>query len=78
MARLLEGLRALWSGRVIDDVLALVLDSAIENARLHRDALERAKIDQALKVAASIQQTLLPASNRDGSFFSAAASRRDS
>src|SRR5204862_7652054 len=30
MAALLEGLRALGSGRVIDDVLALVLDSAIE------------------------------------------------
>ena len=30
MASLLEGLRALGSGRVLDDVLALVLDSAIE------------------------------------------------
>src|SRR5437762_2411548 len=30
MAALLEGLRALGSGRVIDDVLSLVLDSAIE------------------------------------------------
>src|SRR5215813_241472 len=30
MAVLLEGLRALGSGRVLDDVLALVLDSAIE------------------------------------------------
>src|SRR5207249_3567218 len=30
MARLLEGLRALGSGRVLDDVLALVIDSAIE------------------------------------------------
>src|SRR5215210_6000294 len=30
MAALLEGLRALGSGRVLDDVLALVLDSAIE------------------------------------------------
>ena len=30
MAGLLEGLRALGSGRVLDDVLALVLDSAID------------------------------------------------
>jgi len=30
MAALLEGLRALGSGRVLDEVLALVLDSAIE------------------------------------------------
>src|SRR5262245_32713224 len=30
LAALLEGLRALGSGRVLDDVLALVLDSAIE------------------------------------------------
>ena len=30
MAALLEGLRALGSGRVVDEVLALVLDSAIE------------------------------------------------
>src|SRR6516162_1474640 len=30
MAALLEGLRALGSGRVLDDVLALVLDLAIE------------------------------------------------
>jgi pSer/pThr/pTyr-binding forkhead associated (FHA) protein len=30
MAALLEGLRALGSGRVLDDVLALVLDSAIQ------------------------------------------------
>ena len=30
VARLLEGLRALGTGRVLDDVLALVLDSAID------------------------------------------------
>src|SRR5262245_49493958 len=36
MAALLEGLRALGSGRVLDDVLALVLDSAIEVAGAER------------------------------------------
>ncbi len=45
---------------------------AIENARLYRAALERAQLDQELKVAAAIQQSLLPASNRRGPFFSTA------
>jgi sigma-B regulation protein RsbU (phosphoserine phosphatase) len=45
---------------------------AIENARLYREAVERAKLDQELKVAAAIQQALLPASNRSGLFFSTA------
>jgi len=45
---------------------------AIENARLYRQALDRAQLDQELKVAARIQQALLPASNRTGTFFSTA------
>ncbi|MDA1186102.1 MAG: SpoIIE family protein phosphatase [Acidobacteria bacterium] len=45
---------------------------AIENARLYRAALERSQLDQEIKIAASIQQALLPASNRTGSFFSTA------
>jgi serine phosphatase RsbU (regulator of sigma subunit)/pSer/pThr/pTyr-binding forkhead associated (FHA) protein len=36
IAALLEGLRALGSGRVLDDVLALVMDSAIEVSRAER------------------------------------------
>ncbi len=46
---------------------------AIENARLYREALDKAKFEQELKVAAAIQQSLLPAGNRDGKFFSTAA-----
>jgi serine phosphatase RsbU (regulator of sigma subunit) len=42
---------------------------AIENARLYREALERARLDQELKVAAAIQQSLLPVSNRSGAFY---------
>jgi phosphoserine phosphatase RsbU/P len=42
---------------------------AIENARLYREALERAKMEQELKVAAAIQQSLLPAGDRAGHFF---------
>src|SRR5215510_11749020 len=44
-----------------------------ENARLYREAIDKAKFEQELKVAASIQQALLPAGNREGPFFSAAA-----
>jgi sigma-B regulation protein RsbU (phosphoserine phosphatase) len=47
---------------------------AIENARLYREALERAKLDQELKIAAAIQRALLPKSDRAGTFFSAAGS----
>src|SRR2546426_7790318 len=46
---------------------------AIENARLYREALDKAKFEQELKVAAAIQQSLLPPGNRDGVFFSTAA-----
>jgi phosphoserine phosphatase RsbU/P len=46
---------------------------AIENARLYREALDKAKFEQELKVAAAIQQSLLPASNRTGGFFTTAA-----
>jgi len=46
---------------------------AIENARLYREALDKAKFEQELKVAAAIQQALLPPGNREGPFFSTAA-----
>jgi len=46
---------------------------AIENARLYREALDKAKFEQELKVAAAIQKSLLPASNRTGGFFTTAA-----
>ena len=46
---------------------------AIENARLYREALDKAKFEQELKVAAAIQQSLLPVANREGPFFSTAA-----
>ena len=42
---------------------------AIENARLYREALDKAKIDQELKVAAAIQQSLLPPGEHNGPFF---------
>ena len=53
------------------DALSTEAAIAIENAHLYRQALERAKLDQELKVAAAIQQSLLPPATRDGPFFSA-------
>lgn len=46
---------------------------AIENARLYREALDKAKIEQELKVAAGIQQSLLPPGNHNGKFFACSA-----
>ncbi|OFW01520.1 MAG: hypothetical protein A3I61_07190 [Acidobacteria bacterium RIFCSPLOWO2_02_FULL_68_18] len=60
------------SSRAALETLSSEAAVAIENARLYREALERAKLDQELKVAAAIQQSLLPASNRSGRFFSTA------
>jgi serine phosphatase RsbU (regulator of sigma subunit)/pSer/pThr/pTyr-binding forkhead associated (FHA) protein len=60
------------SARTALETLSMEAAVAIENARLYREALERAKLDQELKVAAAIQQSLLPQSNRSGRFFSTA------
>jgi serine phosphatase RsbU (regulator of sigma subunit) len=61
------------SARSALETLGAEAAHAIDNARLYRDALEKAKFEQELKVAAGIQQSLLPASNRTGAFFSTAA-----
>jgi phosphoserine phosphatase RsbU/P len=55
------------------DTLSAEAALAIENARLYREALDKAKFEQELKVAAAIQQSLLPPAARDGTFFSTAA-----
>jgi sigma-B regulation protein RsbU (phosphoserine phosphatase) len=47
---------------------------AIQNARLYREALERAKLEQELRMAASIQQALLPVGDVTGGFFTIAGS----
>ena len=49
IAALLEGLRALGSGRVLDEVLALVLDTAIEIARADRGFIMLASAEGALE-----------------------------
>jgi serine phosphatase RsbU (regulator of sigma subunit) len=55
------------------DTLSAEAALAIENARLYREALDKAKFEQELRVAAGIQQALLPPPNRDGAFFSTSA-----
>ena len=55
------------------DTLSAEAALAIENARLYRETLDKAKFEQELKVAAAIQQSLLPVGGREGVFFSTAA-----
>src|SRR5260221_10793136 len=62
IAALLDGLRALGSGRVLDDVLALVLDSAIEVTGAERGFIMLAAADNELefKLARGRRQQTLP------------------
>src|SRR5215831_517234 len=63
IAALLDGLRALGSGRVLDDVLALVLDSAIEVTGAERGFIMLAGADNAeleFKMARGRRQQNLP------------------
>jgi serine phosphatase RsbU (regulator of sigma subunit) len=54
------------------DTLANEAGVAIENARLYRETLEKARIEHELKIAAEIQKALLPEGNHSGSFFESA------
>jgi sigma-B regulation protein RsbU (phosphoserine phosphatase) len=45
---------------------------AIENARLYREASEKARLEQELRIAAEIQQALMPPAEHDGPFFEVA------
>ena len=46
---------------------------AIENARLYRETMEKARMEQEMRIAAEIQQALLPKIGRAGTHFAAAA-----
>src|SRR4029079_19264389 len=63
IAALLEGLRALGSGRVLDDVLSLVLDSAIEVSGAERGfiRLEGEGEELDFKMARSRGRSSIPA-----------------
>jgi serine phosphatase RsbU (regulator of sigma subunit) len=54
------------------ETLATEAAIAIENARLYKETLEKARMDQELKIAAEIQQALLPPGDYSGAGFSAA------
>lgn len=54
------------------DTLATEAGVAIENARLYRETLEKARIEHELKVAAVIQKALLPEGKHTGPFYESA------
>ncbi|SRR6266851_1073730 len=56
------------------ETLATEAAVAIENARLYRETMEKAKMDQDMRIAAEIQQALLPKSGHFGAFFRTSAS----
>jgi phosphoserine phosphatase RsbU/P len=55
------------------ETLATEAAVAIENARLYRDNLEKARIEQEMKIAAEIQRALLPDAKHSGPYFQAVA-----
>ncbi len=54
------------------ETLATEAAVAIENARLYREAAEKAKLEHELRIAADIQQALMPDPVHRGAFFDAA------
>ncbi len=56
------------------ETLATEAAVAIENARLYRETMEKAKMEQEMRIAAEIQQALLPRAGHSGAFFKTAAS----
>ena len=59
------------AARAALETLATEAAVAIENARLYRETLEKARMEQELRIAAEIQQALLPEPRRKGQFFEA-------
>ncbi len=59
------------AARAALEALANEAAVAIENARLYRETLEKTKMEQELRIAAEIQQALLPDPSRKGAFFDA-------
>ena len=53
------------------ETLATEAAVAIENARLYREAVEKARMEQELRIAAEIQQALLPAPAGRSDYFEA-------
>jgi phosphoserine phosphatase RsbU/P len=68
-----KGILMSSSTRAALETLATEAAVAIENARLYRETMEKARMEQEMRIAAEIQQALLPKMGRSGSFFNAAA-----
>lgn len=68
-----KGILMSSSTRAALETLATEAAVAIENARLYRETMEKARMEQELRIAAEIQQALLPKMGRTGTFFNAAA-----
>jgi sigma-B regulation protein RsbU (phosphoserine phosphatase) len=56
------------------ETLATEAAVAIENARLYRETMEKARMEQEMRIAAEIQQALLPKAGHSGPFFRTSAS----
>jgi phosphoserine phosphatase RsbU/P len=56
------------------ETLAIEAAVAIENARLYREAMEKAKMEHELQIAAEIQQSLLPPPSWSSEYFDAIGS----
>jgi serine phosphatase RsbU (regulator of sigma subunit)/pSer/pThr/pTyr-binding forkhead associated (FHA) protein len=68
-----KGLLMSSSTRTALETFATEAAVAIENARLYRETMEKARMEQEMRIAAEIQQALLPKVGRVGSYFAAAA-----
>jgi serine phosphatase RsbU (regulator of sigma subunit)/pSer/pThr/pTyr-binding forkhead associated (FHA) protein len=68
-----KGVLMSGSTRAALETLATEAAVAIENARLYRETMEKARMEQEMRIAAEIQQALLPKMARSGAFFDAAA-----
>lgn len=68
-----RGSLATASTRTALETLAAEASVAIENARLYREKLEKAKMEQEMRIAAEIQQALLPKPRTSLGFVEAAA-----
>lgn len=55
------------------ETLATEAAVAIENARLYREAIEKARLEQELRIAADIQRAILPAGSHVGEGYQVAA-----
>jgi serine phosphatase RsbU (regulator of sigma subunit) len=68
-----KGLLMSSSTRTALETFATEAAVAIENARLYRETMEKARMEQEMRIAAEIQQALLPKVGRVGTYFGAAA-----